>query len=91
MTLADPREALADQSEFVSYLMGLAGVAELVDSLAADDNRQPGSAGESHDFVYALLGLASIGAAIKRLADYAVPQGDWAGSPSAFSTTRWLR
>ena len=26
MTLTDPREALADQSSFISYLMGLAGL-----------------------------------------------------------------
>ena len=29
MTLTDPREALADQSSFISYLVGLAGLARV--------------------------------------------------------------
>ena len=40
MTLTDPREALADQSNFVGYLVGLAGLARVVHTLAADGDLQ---------------------------------------------------
>ena len=36
MTLTDPREALADQSDFIGYLVGLAGLSGLVHTLASD-------------------------------------------------------
>jgi hypothetical protein len=36
MSLTDPREALADQSNFIGYLVGMAGLARVVHTLAAD-------------------------------------------------------
>ena len=70
MTLTDPREALADQSNFIGYLVGLAGLARMVRTLAADGDRtRPIRAATADDFVYALLGLASVGAAVERLAN----------------------
>jgi hypothetical protein len=87
MTLTDPREALADESSFIGYLVGLASVARVVHTLADGDRRVAGP-GESDDFVHALLGLASIGAAIERLANSTATQQ----TPTAVTpTTRWLR
>ena len=69
MTLTDPREALADQSNFIGYLVGLAGLARVVHTLAADGDRRSDPPGDSDDFVHLLLGLASLGEAIERLAN----------------------
>jgi len=68
MTLTDPREALADQSNFIGYLVGLAGVARMVHTLADDDRRSDTCHGPD-DFVHVLLGLASLGAAIEPVFD----------------------
>jgi hypothetical protein len=78
MTLTDPRDALADQSDFIGYLVGLAGLAQVVHTLAADSgfgevDRTEVPCG-ADDFVHALLGLASIGAAIERFANSAIAQ-----------------
>ncbi len=92
MTLTDPREALADQSDFIGYLVGLAGVACVVRGLAADGEGRAGHPRDPDDFVHALLGLASLGAAIERFAGSAVTQRDPTGAaPPAGPTTRWLR
>jgi hypothetical protein len=93
MTLTDPREALADQSDFIGYLVGLAGLAQVVHTLAADGDRRAGGPRESDDFVHLLLGFASIGAAIERLANSAMAQQNPTAeaSQSAAPTTRWLR
>ena len=93
MTLTDPREALADQSSFVSYLVGLAGLARVVHALAADGDRRDGPPREADDFVHVLLGVASLGDAIERLAESAPAQQHQrvtAPSPDS-TTTRWLR
>ena len=94
MTLTDPREALADQSDFIGYLVGLAGLSRVVHTLAADANHRSNAPRDSDDFVHALLGLASIGAAIERLANSAmaqqIPTAE-APPPSAAPTRRWLR
>ncbi|MEE6139444.1 hypothetical protein SKC41_24330 [Mycobacterium sp. 050128] len=93
MTLTDPREALADQSNFIGYLVGVAGVARLVHALAEDD-RRAGPPIEPDDFVHALLGLASLGAAVGRLANSATAQQNTdfeAAEPSPEPITRWLR
>ncbi len=92
MTLTDPREALADQSNFISYLVGTAALARAVHTLADGDRRsEPPS--DSDEFVHVLLGLASLGDAIERLANAAPPQPDppiqTTASPS--TTVRWLR
>ncbi len=93
MTLTDPREALADQSNFIGYLVGVAGLARVVHTLAADADRKFGPPRDPDDFVYALLGLAGLGAAIERLANSTAPQlNPTPAVPStAFATLRWLR
>jgi hypothetical protein len=92
MTLTDPREALADQSEFIGYLVGLAGVARVVHTLAGDDRRARDPR-DSDDFVHVLLGLASIGAAIEQLASSPVAQQNPTTEvpPPTPQTMRWLR
>ena len=89
MTLTDPREALADQSSFIDYLVGLAGLARVVATLAADGDRRSGSARDAGDFEYALLGLVGLGKAIERLANQTGAHRD--PTPSAPTTGRWLR
>jgi hypothetical protein len=97
MTLTDPREALADQSDFIGYLVGLAGLAQVVHTLAADgDRRAGGPPRDPDDFVHVLLGFASIGAAVERFANSAkapkAQQNPTAEAPpSAAPTPRWLR
>lgn len=89
MTLTDPREELAEQSSFVGYLVGLAGLTRMVHELAADATGA-GSFRGADDFVHALLGLASVGEAIERLA----PPDTQAAAPAPpepLATTRWLR
>ncbi len=90
MTLTDPCEALAEQSSFVSYLVGLAGLAQVVCTLAADGELRTESSGEADDLVLMLLGLASLGEAIERLAEPAPPQHR-AAAATAPTNTRWLR
>jgi hypothetical protein len=97
MTLTDPREALADQSDFIGYLVGLAGLARVVHTLAADSQFSEAGrsdpARDSDDFVHVLLGVASIGATIERFANSAMAQQNptaQAPTPAA-PTRRWLR
>ncbi len=93
MTLTDPREALADQSNFVSYLMGLASLAQVVHALAADGERRTDPPRDADDFVHVLLGPR---------APRRRPSSDWpnqlqpapqqrAAAASALTETRWLR
>jgi hypothetical protein len=93
MTLTDPREALADQSNFICYLVGLAGLARVVHTLAADGERRSDAPRDSDDFVHVLLGLASLGEAIERLANSAMvqPNPTVEAPPPASTTRRWLR
>ncbi|HTQ18083.1 hypothetical protein [Mycobacterium sp.] len=92
MTLTDPRAALADQSNFIGYLVGLAGLARVVHTLADDGSRRSDLPRDSDDFVHLLLGLASLGEAIERLANSAAAQQNpTAETPPPSSTTRWLR
>ncbi len=89
MTLTDPREALADQSSFIDYLVGIAGVARTVRALAADGDRCSGPDRGAGDFEYVLLGLASLGRGIERLANPAGAQRE--PPPLAPTIGRWLR
>jgi hypothetical protein len=92
MTLTDPREALADQADFIGYLLGLAGLARMVHTLAADGDHWAGEPGHPDDFVHVLLGLASIGAAIEGFAVSAkAPAAQPNPSADPPTTTRWLR
>ncbi|SPM28965.1 hypothetical protein [Mycobacterium terramassiliense] len=91
MTLTDPREALADQSDFIGYLVGLTGVARVVRGLAADSEDRAAHPRDADDFVHLLLGFASLGAAIERFAGSTVAQQNSTAAPPAGPTTRWLR
>ncbi|MGJ6126092.1 hypothetical protein QN239_26295 [Mycolicibacterium sp. Y3] len=88
MTITDPQPALAEQSSFIGYLVGLAGLGQLVRSLAA-----PGCTGPypDDDFVHLLLGLASIGTAIEGLAGSEPDVPPVSGATSLPSAGRWLR
>jgi hypothetical protein len=90
--LTDPREALADQSSFVSYLVGMAGLARVVHALAGDGNRRADPPADANDLVHLLLGLASLGEAIARLAESAPARPSRAAAaPPSSMNTRWLR
>ena len=94
MTLTDPREALAEQSTFIGYLMGLASLGQVVQALAADNDRRADTPCDADDFVHLLLGIAGLGAAIERLAETAsgrkrICEADESATDSAY--TRWLR
>lgn len=93
MTLTDPRDAVADQSDFIGYLVGLAGVARVVHSLAADGEGRAGNRCDPDDFVHVLLGFASLGAAIEGFAGAAVARPDPSVKepPPGGPTARWLR
>lgn len=93
MTLIDPREALSEQSNFISYLVGLASLGQAVRGLAAESGDRAEPQSDAGDFVHMLLGLASLGSAVERLAGSAPVQSRWettAASPDSTST-RWLR
>ncbi|WKG06106.1 hypothetical protein [Mycolicibacterium sp. HK-90] len=89
MSLSDPRPALAEQSSFTDYLVGLAGVSRAVHALAHDaaPSVNPGPA---DDFVHALLGLASLGSAVERLAETVEGQY-YPQAPPDRAPMRWLR
>jgi hypothetical protein len=91
--LTDPRPALAEQSSFIGYLLGLAGLARAVRALAADGHSQAETPREPDDFGYLLLGVASVGDAIDRLAESARAElSDTPEETAPTSTnTRWLR
>jgi hypothetical protein len=93
MTLTDPREALAEQSSFIDYLVGIAGLARMVHTLAADVGPRSGPPVVSDDFVHLLLGVASLGESIEKLAEPALmqrhSQSEHDSADSAPS--RWLR
>jgi hypothetical protein len=93
MTLIDPRESLADQSSFIDYLVGLAGLARVVHTLAADSERQSNPPGDADDFVHLLLGFASLGEAIEGVANPATAQqSSTVEAPAPGSANgRWLR
>jgi hypothetical protein len=89
MTLIDPCDALAEQSNFIGYLMGLAGLAQVVHQLADGDRRaEPPS--DADDFVHVLLGIASLGHGIGQLAQ-PVPAQSNSQTAIPLSNTRWLR
>jgi hypothetical protein len=91
--LNDPRPALAEQSSFIGYLMGVASLASAVRVLAADGRSQTDNPREADDFGYLLLGVASVGDAINRLAESAraEPCEAPAAAPPSSTNRRWLR
>ncbi len=91
MTLTDPREALADNSDFIGYLVGLAALADMVRALASDTDHRVEPVRDCDDFRYALLGLASIGAAVERMAKCVTQQPDMTVMPDSAAASRFLR
>ena len=91
MTLTDPREALADQSSFVGYMLGLAGMARAVRELGADDTRRADPPAEADDFVHVLLGIASLGEKIEQLGESAAGQSNPTSETTGPTMSRWLR
>lgn len=91
--LTDPREALAEESNFIGYLVGLAGLARAVHALAADGHPRANAPREADESVYLLLGFASVGEAINRLAESppALSSATAGASPPPSTNTRWLR
>ena len=85
MTLSDPVPALAERSSLIGYLLGAVALGQLVEALAEDRRRT--AAGPPDDFVHLLLGVASLGRAVERLATVDGPAGP-VGSPEP---GRWLR
>jgi hypothetical protein len=85
VTLTDPHGALGDQSSFIDYLMGLAGIGRFVRTLTVAGRGSAPTVG-ADDFTFLLLGLASVGAAIERLNDIGAPTPE---QPTC--VTRWLR
>lgn len=88
MSLSDPRAALARQSSFLGYLVGLVAVSRAIHTLSGDGSTSAPPR-PADDFVHALLGLASLGAAVEHLAESAPAQPVPANPPDASS--RWLR
>jgi hypothetical protein len=91
MTLVDPCDALAEQSTFIGYLMGLAGLARVVHGLASDGAASAEADCAADDFVHALLGLAALGEAIEALAGAARDQRRTEVRVPASPGERWLR
>ncbi|HVQ98129.1 MAG TPA: hypothetical protein VMS16_04865 [Mycobacterium sp.] len=91
--LADPRPALAEQSNFISYLVGLAGLSRAVHALAADSHPGAATGHEADDFVHLLLGVASAGNAINHLAESkrTQPSGTTEEASPPSTNARWLR
>jgi hypothetical protein len=93
VTLIDPRDAFADQSSFVSYLVGLVGLRQAVYVLAADGYRRASSPCDADDLVHLLLGVASLAEAIENLAESELAQRKRPSAAPQLSpaSTRWLR
>lgn len=88
MSLVDPRAALAEQSSFLGYLLGLAAASQAIRSLAGDGTASAPPR-PADNFVHALLGLASLGTAVERLAESTPAQPVPACPPDA--ARRWLQ
>ncbi|MBU9764826.1 hypothetical protein FR943_13370 [Mycobacterium sp. TNTM28] len=88
MTLCDPRAALAEQSSFLGYLMGLVSVARTIRALG-DTAVEPRPARPADDFVHALLGLAALGTAIEGVVPTDPEPPGTVSSPEI--PARWLR
>ncbi|MGV9798298.1 hypothetical protein ACWDTP_09580 [Mycobacterium sp. NPDC003449] len=93
--LTDPCPALAEQSSFVGYLLGLSALGRMVSALA--EPHPGGPRGEPADLVYLLLGVVRVGREIDRLGTTAAeppptstaaeaPQTNTAAEPPQTST-----
>ena len=88
--LSDPREAHAEQNDFVHCLLGLLGVTRLVRALAEDGRHRPTTPAEADDFVHLLVAVAHLGEAVGSLAPPAGPSAPPAHPPSRSATPREL-
>lgn len=93
MTLIDPREALAEQSSFISYLMGVASLGRIVHAMADGSEARTDADGEADNFVHVLLGVASLGNTIEQFTetDSGAADSDSEPAASVSATARWLR
>jgi hypothetical protein len=89
MTLTDPREALADNSSFIDYLLGLTGLARMVRALADDPQRV--DVPRQDDFVHVLVGLARLGDAVENLSKPTTASAVSTPATPGSSNVRWLR
>lgn len=90
MSLGDPQAALAEQSSFIGYLLGLAGAARCVRELARCDSLEAAADSPADDLVHLLLGVAGLGAGIWDLVDS--PCGRHVSDATPPTTAeRWLR
>ncbi|MGH4009209.1 MAG: hypothetical protein ACRDTH_13820 [Pseudonocardiaceae bacterium] len=83
--LTDPRAALAEQNTVATALTGLAGLARLVQALAAA-GRVTGPPERADDLVHVLLGIASLGEGVTRLVEPVPPDPAPPAAPR-----EWLR
>jgi hypothetical protein len=85
--LTDPQDALAEQNTVATALTGIVGMARTVRALAAAGPTET-APHEVDDLVHLLLGVASLGEAIARLAAPGTPASasDAPGAPG-----EWLR
>jgi uncharacterized membrane protein YuzA (DUF378 family) len=88
MSLTDPRPALAEASTFIDYLVGLAGLGQLVHALAAETGS---TATAADDFVYLLLGLAGLADRVEQLAASPTATPTPSGVTAYPDSGRWLR
>jgi hypothetical protein len=92
MSLSRPREALAEQSSFVGYLVAVAGIGRTVRTLAVDPAPGcPERTCDSDDFLYLLLGLAGLGSTVERLGEDAWRHHSSPPESVSRLATRWLR
>jgi hypothetical protein len=83
--ITDPREALAEQNQVVTALVGLAALGRCVRALAAG-TRCPAPTDEADDLIHLLLAVARLGDAVERLVPV-TPSGGPAGDERATPAT----
>ena len=91
MTLTDPREALADQSNFIGYLIGLAGLGQLVHALAADGDRRADKSRDADDFVTCCSASPALGTRRATGRIHTGPTSFGSHGATLPTNTRWLR
>jgi hypothetical protein len=87
--ITDPREALADQNQVVTGLVGLAALGQAVRALA-EGAGPPAPVDEADDFVHLLVAIARMGQAVEQLVPAAPPQDPADGGQAPSVTPREL-
>ena len=89
--ITDPREALHEQNQVVTALVGLAALGRSVRALTTGA-RNPAPADEADDFVHLLLAIVQMGEAVEHLVPAAAPSGPGGvGRPTSATTRQLLR